>query len=88
MILTRRMALLGAGALLTGCDRLASHDSVRKALFSAENFHRWAQRSLMARDASALTRFRRYSAPMAPPIPIRPPIRRCGATALPIGGWR
>ncbi|MDT7534265.1 molybdopterin-binding protein [Sphingobium sp. SA2] len=53
MILTRRMALLGAGAMLTGCDRLASHDSVRKALFSAENFHRWAQRSLMARDALA-----------------------------------
>ncbi|RJG52083.1 molybdopterin-binding protein [Sphingobium terrigena] len=53
MILTRRTLLLGVTATLAGCDRLGRHESVREALFSAENFHRWAQRSLMARDALA-----------------------------------
>ena len=53
MILTRRTVLLGATATLAGCDRLATHASFREALFSAENFHKWAQRSLMARDALA-----------------------------------
>lgn len=53
MILTRRTLLLGATASLAGCDRLARNDSFREALFSAENFHKWAQRSLMARDALA-----------------------------------
>lgn len=53
MILTRRNMLLGATASLAGCDRLARNQSFREALFSAENFHKWAQRSLMARDALA-----------------------------------
>ena len=53
MILTRRHLLLGATATLAGCDRLGRNEAVREALFSAENFHRWAQRSLMARDALA-----------------------------------
>ena len=53
MILARRALLLGAAASLTGCDRLARNERFREALFSAENFHRWAQRSLMARDALA-----------------------------------
>lgn len=53
MIVGRRALLLGAAATLSGCDRLAQQESVRKALFSAENFHKWAQRSLMARDALA-----------------------------------
>ncbi|MBV2149523.1 molybdopterin-binding protein [Sphingobium sp. AS12] len=53
MILTRRTLLLVATATLAGCDRLGRNESVREALFSAENFHRWAQRSLMARDALA-----------------------------------
>lgn len=53
MILTRRTLLLGATATLAGCDRLGRSDTVREALFSAENFHQWAQRSLMARDALA-----------------------------------
>ncbi len=53
MILTRRTLLLGAAATLAGCDRLGRNEIVREALFSAENFHRWAQRSLMARDALA-----------------------------------
>lgn len=53
MILTRRTLLLGATATLAGCDRLGRNETVRDALFSAENFHRWAQRSLMARDALA-----------------------------------
>ncbi|WP_313803475.1 molybdopterin-binding protein [Sphingobium sp.] len=53
LILDRRTLVLGAAATLAGCDRLASNEAVRKALFSAENFHQWAQRSLMARDALA-----------------------------------
>lgn len=53
MIITRRHLLLGATATLAGCDRLGRNEAVREALFSAENFHRWAQRSLMARDALA-----------------------------------
>ena len=53
MILTRRHLLLGATATLAGCDRLARNDSFREALFSAENFHKWAQRGLMAPDALA-----------------------------------
>ena len=53
LILDRRTLLLGATATLAGCDRLARNESVRDALFSSENFHKWAQRSLMARDALA-----------------------------------
>jgi len=53
MILTRRTLLLGATATLAGCDRLARNESFREALFSAENFHKWAQRGLMAPDALA-----------------------------------
>src|SRR3546814_21188086 len=44
---------IGAGGLLTGCDRLAKNESFRHALFSAENIHRWAQRLLTDRDALA-----------------------------------
>ena len=53
LILDRRALILGAAASLAGCDRLARQESVRELLFSAENFHRWAQRGLMARDALA-----------------------------------
>jgi DMSO/TMAO reductase YedYZ molybdopterin-dependent catalytic subunit len=53
LILDRRGFVLGAGALLAGCDRLAANADFREALFSAENFHRWAQRSLSDRDAMA-----------------------------------
>lgn len=53
MMIARRALLLGATATLAGCDRLASNATFREALFSAENFHKWAQRSLMARDALA-----------------------------------
>lgn len=53
MIVTRRALLIGAGATLAGCDRLAGNGLVRKALFSSENFHQWAQRGLLARDALA-----------------------------------
>src|SRR3546814_13833466 len=44
---------IGAGGLLTGCDRLAKNESFRHALFSAENIHRWAQRLLTDRDTLA-----------------------------------
>ncbi|AJR22847.1 MULTISPECIES: molybdopterin-dependent oxidoreductase [Sphingobium] len=53
LILDRRTLVLGAAATLAGCDRLAKNETVREALFSAGNFHKWAQRSLMARDALA-----------------------------------
>ena len=56
-LFTRRSLLTGVGAsaagLLCGCDSLAGHPSVREALFSAENFHRWAQRTLSDRDTLA-----------------------------------
>ena len=53
LILNRRSLVLGAAATLVGCDRLAKNETVRETLFSAANFHKWAQRSLMARDALA-----------------------------------
>lgn len=53
LILTRRALVLGGATMLAGCDRLGRNETVRKALFSAENFHQWAQRGLMARDALA-----------------------------------
>ncbi|HKY81092.1 MAG TPA: molybdopterin-dependent oxidoreductase [Sphingobium sp.] len=53
MIIDRRALILGAAATLGGCDRLARNATFRDALFSAENFHKWAQRGLMARDALA-----------------------------------
>jgi len=57
IIMTRRSLVAGLGVsaagLLAGCDRLAEHDAVREALFSAENFHEWAQRSLMDRNTLA-----------------------------------
>jgi len=53
MIVGRRALLLGAAATLSGCDRLVRNEHFRDALFSAENFHKWAQRGLMARDALA-----------------------------------
>lgn len=56
-LLTRRGLVaglaLGAGGLLTGCDRLARNEAFRDALFSAENMHRWAQRMLTDRNALA-----------------------------------
>jgi DMSO/TMAO reductase YedYZ molybdopterin-dependent catalytic subunit len=56
-IITRRALVTGvtasAAGLLAGCDRLASHGSVRSVLFNAENFHRWTQRALTDRDALA-----------------------------------
>lgn len=55
--LTRRGLVTGltasAATLLSGCDRLASNESFRKALFSAENMHKWLQRSLQDREALA-----------------------------------
>ncbi|CAN5363395.1 molybdopterin-binding protein [soil metagenome] len=58
MSLITRRALIGgmawgAGGLLTGCDRLARNPTFRKTLFTAENFHMWAQRALSDRHALA-----------------------------------
>jgi len=54
-LLLSRRALIGTMAAmpLAGCDKLAGNDSFRKALFTAENFHMWAQRSLSDRNALA-----------------------------------
>jgi DMSO/TMAO reductase YedYZ molybdopterin-dependent catalytic subunit len=56
-ILTRRALLASAAAsaatLLAGCDRLARDTDFRAALFSAENMHKWLQRSLQDRNALA-----------------------------------
>ncbi|BAK68023.1 putative oxidoreductase [Sphingobium sp. SYK-6] len=43
----------GAAGMLAGCDRLGRDEDFRKALFSAENMHKWLQRSLQDRDALA-----------------------------------
>ncbi len=55
--LSRRKLVTGltasAATLLAGCDSLARNEDFRKALFSAENMHKWLQRSLMDRDALA-----------------------------------
>ncbi len=57
LFLTRRRLVAGltAGAvsLLAGCDSLARNEDFRRALFSAENMHKWLQRSLMDRNALA-----------------------------------
>jgi DMSO/TMAO reductase YedYZ molybdopterin-dependent catalytic subunit len=53
LLLTRRALVLGAGAALAGCDRLASNPAVRETLFTAENFHKWSQRALSNRNALA-----------------------------------
>ncbi|MBB4640478.1 molybdopterin-dependent oxidoreductase [Rhizorhapis suberifaciens] len=56
-LITRRNLVGGLAAgtagLLAGCDRLAKNESFRGALFSAENMHRWVQRTLMDRHALA-----------------------------------
>lgn len=56
-ILSRRSLVAGltagAASLLSGCDRLARNEEFRKALFSAENMHKWLQRSLQDREALA-----------------------------------
>ena len=60
-IITRRAVLtggaLGAGLMLSGCDKLAEQPSFRKILFSGEKINRGLQRALSARDALA-TEFR------------------------------
>ncbi len=57
ILLTRRRLVAGAGlaaaGLLTGCDWLSRDPLAREVLFSAENFHRWAQRALTDRNALA-----------------------------------
>lgn len=56
-LITRRALVsglaMGAGALLSGCDRLAKNETFRNALFSAENMHQWTQRALTDRNALA-----------------------------------
>jgi len=51
--LTRRALVAGLATSLAGCDALGRDERVRRALFSAENMHRWLQRALQDRDALA-----------------------------------
>ncbi len=57
MILTRRSlvtgAAIGAGALLTGCDRIIKQPAARKILFLGEDMNRGLQRALTNRSALA-----------------------------------
>lgn len=56
-LITRRQLVTGlavsAAGLLTGCDSLGRDETFRRALFSAENMHKWLQRTLQGRDALA-----------------------------------
>jgi DMSO/TMAO reductase YedYZ molybdopterin-dependent catalytic subunit len=56
-LFTRRTIVAGlaasASSLLAGCDSLGKDEQFRKVLFSAENMHKWLQRSLQDRDALA-----------------------------------
>ena len=54
MILTRR-ALIGsiAATTLAGCDVVGDSPTARDVLFSAENMHRWLQRTISSRTAMA-----------------------------------
>jgi DMSO/TMAO reductase YedYZ molybdopterin-dependent catalytic subunit len=56
-ILTRRAivtgAAIGAGALLSGCDKLGQSEGFRKILFKGEDIHRGLQRALMNRHTMA-----------------------------------
>jgi DMSO/TMAO reductase YedYZ molybdopterin-dependent catalytic subunit len=56
-LLTRRTLVtggaLGAGLLLSGCDKLANQPGFRRILFSGEKINKGLQRALMNRDALA-----------------------------------
>lgn len=56
-LITRRSLLgglaVGAGGLLSGCDALSNSPTVRSILFTAEDAHRFLQRSLQNRNSLA-----------------------------------
>jgi DMSO/TMAO reductase YedYZ molybdopterin-dependent catalytic subunit len=56
-LITRRAlvawATIGAGALLTGCDKIVENGTARKILFMGEDMNRGLQRALTDRDALA-----------------------------------
>jgi DMSO/TMAO reductase YedYZ molybdopterin-dependent catalytic subunit len=56
-LITRRAlvagATIGAGALLTGCDKIVQNGTARKILFMGEDINRGLQRALTDRDALA-----------------------------------
>jgi DMSO/TMAO reductase YedYZ molybdopterin-dependent catalytic subunit len=56
-LITRRAlvtsAAIGAGTLLSGCDKVAANPGFRKILFSGETMNLGLQRALMSRDALA-----------------------------------
>ncbi|UVO51424.1 molybdopterin-dependent oxidoreductase [Sphingomonas sp. SUN019] len=56
-ILTRRSLIvggtIGAGVLLSGCDKLAQNQQFRTILFKGEDMHRGLQRALTNREALA-----------------------------------
>jgi len=53
-LITRRNALVGIGAgLLAGCDAVGKSGTGRELLFTAENMHRWLQRTISSPTALA-----------------------------------
>ncbi len=67
LITRRRLVVggaIGAGTLLTGCDRAIENPTVRKILFTGEDMHRGLQRALTDRRALA----REFSAAEMSPI--------------------
>lgn len=53
MMIARRTLLIGGGALLAGCDKVAADPTARAILFKGEDMHRGLQRALMDRNAPA-----------------------------------
>ena len=49
MILSRRSLIVGAGAVLAGCDRVIEHPAARAILFKGEDMHRGLQRAQLRR---------------------------------------
>lgn len=52
-LISRRSLIVGAPALLAGCDQVARNPTARAILFKGEDMHRGIQRALMNRDALA-----------------------------------
>ena len=58
-MLLASVALMTAGVLLSGCDKLAQQPGFRRILFSGEKINMGLQRALMDRNALA-PEFRRW----------------------------
>lgn len=63
-LFTRRSIIIGAPALLAGCDKVVQNPTARAILFKGEDMHRGLQRALTDRGALA----REFSADQRSPI--------------------